>query len=131
MNGLPGPPEADVLSNSLTLVSFYPDKYDKNSPKARKARRLCRSDLGLARCALSDVKGPIIIQLSTYNSQRDVILSTDSVLNSGDFDRAAKVRVDGNMMSLVYTRGVEWAADLAGIPDNFTNWLREVKRRMR
>ena len=73
------------------------------------------------------VTGPIVMQLSTYtandnNPQDKVIESIDSVLTRGQFQQAAVVREDESIMSLVYTREVDWADDLAGLPDRFAEW---------
>ena len=120
-NGLPNPPD------SLTLVSFDPYLYSTHA--FDNGPNLYREDLVRTLSALS-CEGPAIIQLSTYESQNNhqvaVISSTNSVLYSGGFGLAAVVRVDGSMMSMVYVRGVgESAAQLAVLPENFTNWLSE------
>ena len=120
--------------DSLTLVSFDPYLYSTHT--FADGPKLYREDLDRTLGVLA-CEGPVIIQLSTYearnNHQGAVITSVNSVLYSGGFGLAAVVRADKRMMSLVYAHGVndELATQLAGLPDNFTNWLREVKRRMR
>ena len=75
--------------------------------------------------------GPVVVQLSTYsangkNPQNKVIESVNSALTPGRFQQAAVIRVNGSMMSLVYTREVEWADDLAGLPARFAEWQRQT-----
>ena len=126
--GLPTPCEVRLPTNALTLVSFDPNMYSRHTPKRPDPARLYRTDLKLALRALDSVKGGILMQLSTYtangnNPQGAVISSVNSVLRSGGFALAAVVRVDGNMMSVIFSRNVKWAADLAGLPHQFEKWL--------
>ena len=77
---------------------------------------------------MSGLEGGILIQLSTYgtnggNSQEAVIESVEPILTAHGFSQCARVSVNGNMMSLVYTRNVSWSAKLANLPDRFNNWL--------
>ena len=125
LDGLPNPSATGLPPGSLTMVSFAPTMYSsKYSPVRRRAANLYRIDLGLALHALGGVTGPIVIQLSTYtakgnNPQNKVIESINSVLTRGWFQQAAVVGADGNMMSLVYIREVDWAGDLAGLSARF------------
>ena len=128
VDGLPNPSATGLPAGSLTMVSFDPTMYSSRySPARRRAANLYRVDLGLALYALGGVTGPTVIQLSTYtangnNPQNKVIESVNSVLTRGRFKQVAAVRADGNMMSLVYTREVDWAGDLAGLPTRFEEW---------
>ena len=128
VDGLPNPSATGLPAGSLTVVSFDPTMYSSRySPVRRCATNLYRIDLGLVLYALGGVTGPIVIQLSTYtandnNPQDKVIESIYSVLTRGQFQQAAVVREDENIMSLVYTREVDWADDLAGLPDRFAEW---------
>ena len=76
---------------------------------------------------MSSLKGGILIQLSTYNiellqlSKEAVIPSLNAILAAGDFTRCAVVKVHGHMMSLVYARNVSWSAELADLPNRFTD----------
>ncbi len=115
----------------LTLVSFDPDMYDRRRVDTRNSRHLYPGDLELTLRALASTEGGVLIQLSTYsrgrtndNPQEAVISSVDSILVGGGFTRAAKVRYDGNMMSLVYARRVSWSAKLAELPGRFEKWLK-------
>ena len=125
--GLPGPNTAGLPDGSLTLVSFDPCICSRNSPPSQPAGNLYPKDLELAVRALNDVRGGVLMQLSTYsangdNPQREVITSVKSVLRCGRFTLAAVVKVNGNMMSMVYARDVGWAADLAALPGRFNEW---------
>ena len=129
---LPNPPKG-----SLTLVSFDPDMYDRHPPD-RNPRNLYPENLELVLRSLKGVDGATLLQVSTYsrgrrndNPQGAVISSVNSVLFRDGFKLASIVIANQDMMSLVYARGVRWATQLAGLPDNFTSWLAEVKRRMR
>ncbi len=122
----------ELPNGSLTFVSFDPDRYDMRRLDAdmRNPRHLYPGDLELTLRALDSVKGGVLIQLSTYsrgrrneNPQPAVIASVDAILVGGGFKRAAVVRYDGNMMSLVYAHNVSWWAELANLPDRFTAWL--------
>ena len=121
---LPSPQES-----ILTLVSFYPDMYDRHPPD-RNPRNLYPENLELALRFLHKVDGATLLQISTYsrgrqneNPQGAVISSVNSILFRDGFRLAAVMIASQDKMSLVYARGAEWAAELAGLPDNFTNWL--------
>lgn len=129
MQRLPRPAEIGLSVDSLTLVSFDPYMYSSISTKEREAAKLYRPDLGLLLYALGNVKGQVIIQLSTYgntrvkNQQGKVIHSVNSVLTGGGFKNVAKVIANERMMSLIYAREVGWANSLADIPVQFEDWL--------
>ena len=131
---LPNPPD------SLTLVSFDPYMYSTHTreglPK-EKPGNLYPADLKLVRRSLNGFEASVLIQLSTYsnnggNSQSKVICSADSILKSCDFENVAVVKANigsnRRMMSLVYARNVEWAADLAGLPSRFKEWLSKIPK---
>ena len=119
----------------LTLLSFDPNMYDRHGiPKVPKAWNLYRPDLRLIVQAINEVQGELLIQFSTYsanngNSQRDVIESIAPAFAAGGLERLATVRADGNMMSLIYGRGVGWGGELRPLPDQFTRWLIGANRR--
>ena len=134
VEGLPNPDDIGLPANSLTLVSFDPNLYSRRrSPKSRGADAMYRTDLGLILYALNTVKGPTIIQLSTYsvsgdNPQPAVTRSVSAILDAGGFGLAAQVIANGRMMSLVYARNVAWEAELAGLPGWFEEWRRGQPR---
>ena len=127
--GLPNPSEMGLADGSLTLVSFDPYMYNKR----REVRRpnpgiLYPEDIERVMSAMGSLEGGILIQLSTYstndgNSQESVISSVNSILAAHGYKLLAVVRVDGRMMSLVYTRKVSWSHELATLANRFTEWL--------
>ena len=118
----------------LALVSFDPNTYNKRqSPRRPKPENLYPGDVELARTALSSLSGGVLVQLSTYsandsNNQKDVIASLNKILlmESG-FTAPVAVKANGNMMSLVYTRGIEWSDELADLPDRFDMWFKQAR----
>ena len=132
--GLPTLSDVRLPDGSLTLVSFDPDRYDRGQLDPWNSRRLYPEDLELTLCALDNAKGGVLIQLSTYsnknNPQEDVISSTDEILIGGGFTRAAKVRLNRKMMSLVYARGVSWSDELADLPGRFGEWLNGIDKQL-
>lgn len=128
VEGLPSPDDIGLPPGSLTLISFDPNLYSRRrSPKTRNAEALYRTDLGLTLHALATVKGPTVIQLSTYtvagdNPQPTVTRSVSAILDMGGFGLVAKVIANRRMMSLVYARNVGWEAELAGLLGQFEEW---------
>ena len=117
----------------LTLLSFDPYMYSRH-PRKRNPGNLYSSDLELVLHALSAVQGGVLVQLSTYaanddNPQGSVISSANAILATGGFCLAAVVRVDGQMMSLVYVRGLDWSVELADLSGRFGEWLANLRRR--
>ena len=126
--GLPSVSEVGLADGALTLVSFDPNMYNRHQVNRPKKEILYQDDIELALDVMSSLKGGILIQLSTYNAnyynqQEAVIPSLNAILAAGDFTRCAVVRVHGHMMSLVYARNVSWSAELADLPNRFTEWL--------
>ena len=124
---LPNPRDAGLPEDSLTLVSFEPDKYD-TSPEDRNPRDLYPINLEHTLRALKDVDGGVLLQVSTYirgrrneNPQGAVISSVNSVLTNAGFALAALVWANGDMMSLVYAHHVEWVNLLARLPEQFND----------
>ena len=128
---LPSPSDAGLLAESLTLVSF--DPYMVSSRRTGpNAGNIYLQDLHTALTALGQVRGSVLIQLSTYsandsNPQGAVIASTNALMVSFGFTLAAVVRTNGAMMSLVYERGIAWTAGLLDLPSRFTQWLGGVR----
>ena len=128
--GLPQPAE-----DALTLLSFDPNKYDVAGTQRRGSFDLCPQDLDLIVEAICRIEGPILVQLSTYamggsnkNSQCEVVQSVEATLmKKGCFTRAAIVKASPKMMSLIYTRNVDWCCTLTELPERFTEWLKHFK----
>ena len=128
---LPSPSDVGLSAESLTLVSF--DPYIVSSRRTGpSAGNIYLQDLHTALTALGQVRGSVLIQLSTYsandsNPQGAVIASTNALMVSFGFTLAAVVRTNGAMMSLAYERGIAWTAGLSDLPSRFTQWLGAVK----
>ena len=133
--GLPSPSQVGLPEGSLTLVSFDPYKYNRNQHFADLGNGLndwqrgdlYPDDLERTLTALENVKGGIIIQISTYstvggNSQPDVVASVNEILVGARFNPPVEVVLDDSMMSLVYTRNVPWAEELANLHERFEGW---------
>ena len=131
--GIPRPDEVDLPLESLTLVSFDPYMYNSKRRfagdlKIRKKGNLYPDDLWAALVALRDVQGPVLLQLSTYdtndgNSQRRVEASVSLALDAAGFRRAVPVRFNGKMVSFVSARGLDdCAPELAALPASFRAW---------
>ena len=127
---LPSPCDVGLPDGSLTLVSFDPDRYDRRRLDAdkRKSRHLYPGNLERTLRALPGAEGRVLIQLSTYskggnNPQDAVKVSVDGILAKGGFTRAAVVKLNEDMMSLVYSCNVSWSAELADLPVRFNEWL--------
>jgi hypothetical protein len=111
------------------LLSFDPYMIDRHSPRhSPKLGNMWPGDIlraGNAVLGLSDC--PIVLQLSTYsanhaNSQEDVIAIVEPILAAAGLELAARVRADGNMMSLVFSRDAPLIRD-AQLPQRFTAWM--------
>ena len=91
-------------------------------------------DLNLMVQEIKKIQTPVMIQLSTYsaqdgNSQTDVEQCILDRLDRGGFERFANVAVNGNMMSLVFARGVPWVDKLTSLNERFQNWLNIARLR--
>jgi len=133
--GLPGPADVGLPDDSITMVTFDPYLY---SLGPQKPGNLYPEDLERVLCALSSIDGGILIQLSSYstarvkNAQEAVIDSIDSILlKTDEFQRVAAVKVNRQMMSLVYVRGLKWSEDLEELSGRFEEWMRPIYRRRR
>ena len=110
------------------LFSFDPNMYNRHEPKKKKHENMYPFDIKLVLDAVNDISGEILIQISTYSAQCDnrqceVVTSLDHLMETGGFARAVRINVNGNMMSLVYTRDVVWMAELKSLCDGFGAWF--------
>ena len=128
LDPLPNPRDADPPDDSLTFISLDPDRYERD-PVGLNRRNLYPRDLQRILGALESAGGGVLLQISTYsrgNKNQDpqgaVVSSANSILTRGGFTLGALVWCNGDMMSLVYVRGVAWAPMLAGLPQQFDNW---------
>jgi hypothetical protein len=113
-------------SSDLALFSFDPYMFDRHG-SGQNPGNMDPTDLDRLVELLDHVQDPVVLQLSTYsannnNPQEDVGQAITSKLEQASLVEAARVRVDGNMMSLVFTRNVK-ALDLGLLPNRFNDWL--------
>lgn len=135
--GLPQPRNVGLGWNSLTYISFDPYMISNSVSAPHECPGyLYPSDLAVIGRTTGKLGGAVLMQLSTYskgrskeNSQSKVIQSADAVLTTlAGFSRAAVVKANREMMSLIYTRNVDWCRTLAELPTRFTEWLKPFKR---
>jgi len=119
---------------SAYLISFDPYMFDRHGPPARpNPGNMWPSDLVRAGAAVLDLETvPVILQLSTYsanngNGQDAVIAGIIPELESVGLEFGARVRADGNMMSMVFTRDVP-GIDNARLGDRFEKWIKQAKK---
>ena len=115
--------------DGVTILSFDPNKYDIEDKSSERSPDLFPSDIEIVLKAVCRLSGGLVIQLSTYSNSKganpqDLVLeSLDSIFRSGELERAAVIKSDDNMMSLVYTRKVNWANELEPLSECFREWL--------
>ncbi len=117
-------------SDGLTYLSFDPDMFDRHG--SREPRIMDPADLDIVAAAVEPIRGTVLLQLSTYsanhaNGQEAVSAAVASGLGSVGLTLLARVRTDGQMMSLVLGRAAGTLADITSLPGRFDSWLRSVK----
>lgn len=116
---------------AVHLVSFDPYMFDRHGPAASpKQGNMWPDDIDIVGAAAPDFGERVVLQLSTYsannaNAQDDVIASIEPDLSSAGLGLAATVRADGNMMSLIFARGVGQIRK-AELPRRFAGWLKRA-----
>jgi len=120
-------------SGDLVLVSFDPYMFDRHGPgRLPNAGNLYLEDLDLLATAIAPITAGVIVQLSTYsanndNPQASVIEAVRSRIAQSRLALTGVARVDGNMMSMILTRDVQWADALRDVPARFQHWLERLK----
>jgi hypothetical protein len=121
-------PPCDIL-----LISFDPYMYDKNPELATKnPGMMYPQDLCLIVEAIREVRGPIIIQLSTYsvnnNNPQDLVeKSVKSILEPCGYKVAALIKADNAMMSFVLLKNADGLQErFANLQSRFTVWLGSI-----
>lgn len=110
------------------LISFDPYMFDRHGPAiSPKLGNMCPDDISTVGAALQALGERVVLQLSTYsannaNSQEDVIATLEPAFASAGVKLVEKVRVDGNMMSLIFARGIPQIRE-AKLQQRFTDWL--------
>jgi hypothetical protein len=107
--------------------------FDRNSVGDQNPRHIYRDDLKYFATAIQPISQSLVVQLSTYsaqndNSQSDVIDVVLSCLKDSGLEIVATVRANGNMMSLVLARGIEWSDSLRSLSARFGSWLEFVRQ---
>lgn len=128
--GLPTLKDMGLADDALTLVSFDPNKYNIAGDPKQLDNDMYPVDLGEVITSLRALEGGVLVQLSTYsrgntnqNKQGAVISSVTELFAAGGFLLAAVLWTNGDMMSLVFTRNVEWWREIAVLPSQFRLWL--------
>ena len=131
--GLPCPSAVGLETESLTLISFDPYKYDsKQWVQAEPDGNLYPEDMELTVSKLRQLESGVLIQISTYsndngrNPHRNVQQSLDQIMEPSDFRQIAAVEANDRMMTLIYARNVPWEDEMANLPADFTAWLNRI-----
>jgi hypothetical protein len=116
----------------FVFFSFDPNMFNRNTVATPKSENMYPADLEILVSAVQDMHQSVIVQLSTFNanddnSQKDVSAAISAALEKCGLEIIAEVRVNGQMMSLVLTRNVEWKDSLHSLPERFESWLGEYR----
>ncbi|MDP2663801.1 MAG: hypothetical protein Q8R28_24055, partial [Dehalococcoidia bacterium] len=120
----------------LTFLSFDPYMFDRNGPgRNPKPGNMYPSDLELLAAAVEPIQSPVIVQLSTYSANNDnpqsaVVKVVHSRLEHSGLQEVAKVRADGNMMSLVLARNIDGVESIRSLSARFESWLGQVRDKL-
>jgi len=117
-------------SSDLVFFSFDPYMFDRHG-SGRNPGNMDPEDLNRLARVFDTVDSPVLVQLSTYsannnNPQEAVAEVITSTLHRVGLVGVARVRVDGNMMSLVLARNVN-APALQQLASRFSAWLASVR----
>lgn len=120
------------VQGDLVLFSFDPYMINRNPVKQMDPSNIYRSDIEYIVAVANRIPQGVVVQISTYsangdNSQKDVIAMVDTAIGSSDLEIVATVRADGQMMSLVLARAVEWSDSLRSLESRFEFWLALVR----
>ena len=121
-----------LTSADLLFLSFDPYMFDRHG-SGRNPGNMDPADLDRLSNVLDGVPGSVVVQISTYsanndNAQDNVREVIASRLEEGGLQEAALIRADGNMMSLVFKRGVEGGAAIQSLSTRFEAWLSSFRR---
>ena len=120
-------------TGDLLFVSFDPYMFDRHGPgRVPKLGNMYPEDLDLLATAIAPISTGVIVQLSTYsanndNTQASVIEAVRSRIAQSRLALTGVARVDGNMMSMILTREVQWVDALRDVPARFQHWLERLK----
>ena len=132
-DGVPLPSYLGLVENPLSLVSFDPYVISKSLRRYPSfSPNVYPNDLQTIGKALDEIKGGVILQLSTYdnngpNPQGEVKEVLDNRLGAFGFQWMTKSSPNLKMMSLIYTRNVAWAHELEPLGERFSAWLKRFQ----
>ncbi len=124
--------ESFSQADGLHYFSFDPDMFDRHG-NGRNPRNMDPTDLELLINALELLHGRVLVQLSTYsanndNAQKAVIEAIISGLESSRLELMAIVKTNGQMMSLVFGRDIEFGPTIREMPGRFELWLDYIRK---
>ena len=112
------------------LISFDPYMFDRHGVTSS-GGNMSSGDVVRASAAILDLEaGPVVVPLSTHsannaNAQHGGVARSEPVFNAVGLELAATVRADGNMMSMVFARGVPQVA-ASHLQSRFEAWLNKA-----
>jgi len=116
------------------LISFDPYMFDRHGPAlAPNVGNMWPADIIRLCTPLIELPASrIVVQLSTYsanngNPQAAVIETITPIFEAAGFRLDAKVRADGSMMSLVFSRGLSTPSPFATLEEQFSRWLDQAR----
>jgi hypothetical protein len=123
-------------AGDLVFFSFDPYMFDRHTVKEARLGNMYPEDLALLVSTVRSMRHGVIVQLSTFNAnnvnpQGKVSAAIASEFEKCGFKIIANVRANGNMMSVVLTRNVDWDDSLRALPDRFSLWLGPCRRNAR
>lgn len=118
--------DADVL-----LIEMDPMRFEHHAPNecSRNDRAvLFPEDVDLVRTSLGGLTLPVLLQMSSFsanngNSHSIVQQTITTHLAGSGFDLLGRAMVGGQMISLIYGRGIRLLANSTELEDGFTAWL--------
>lgn len=128
------------INPDLVFMSFDPNMYDRHFVKNNKPENMYKADLGTIVQIAERWRCPVIMQLSTYssdhgNAQREVQAQiTEYLVSEGNFSKpvifkplTTRRKPDNQMMSLVYTRNLNFPKEIESLRKSFIDWLFEKR----
>ncbi|MAX39915.1 MAG: hypothetical protein CME33_25510 [Gimesia sp.] len=123
----------DLLLNfdsDLIFAEFDPMRFEHHGPDAcnRQDRAVMYpEDLDVISTAFAEIEKPIILQISSYsannnNPHRVVEQVITQRLNNSGFALHGRIEADGNMISLVYVRGISLWKSQEALSERFISW---------
>ncbi|MGO9120783.1 MAG: hypothetical protein ACLQPD_24630 [Desulfomonilaceae bacterium] len=123
------------INADLVFMSFDPYIYDRHCVRNTEAGNMYQYDLRTIMQISDRWKCPVIMQLSTYsargNAQREVQAQiTEYLVRKGKFSKpvifrplTTRRKADNQMMSLVYTRNLQFPEEIESLRKCFIDWL--------